>query len=77
MLQFEKNEQPQESWEAAPANNDLYSYSKGFVAIGARKTILHVSRRNLNPSNELKKKFGSKVVQNEQGYVTFLIFFVF
>jgi hypothetical protein len=47
------------AWEPAAAN-----YSKDFM--GARKPTLHVSHRNLNPNNELKRKFGSKVVQNEQ-----------
>jgi hypothetical protein len=58
-LQLEKNEQSAVAWEPAAAN-----YSKDCVE--ARKPILHVSRRNLNPNNELKRKFGSKVVQNEQ-----------
>jgi hypothetical protein len=58
-LQLEKNEQSAVAWEPPAAN-----LSKDLV--GARKPILHVSRRNLNPNNELKKKFGSKVVQNEQ-----------
>lgn len=58
-LELETNEQSAMAWEPASAN-----YSKDFV--GARKPILHVSRRNLNPNNELKRKFGSKVVQNEQ-----------
>ena len=30
--------------------------------------MLHVSHRNLNPDMELKKTFGSRVVQNEQRY---------
>ncbi|XP_069701735.1 ribosome quality control complex subunit TCF25 [Periplaneta americana] len=63
-LELEKNEQSAVPWEPAPANPNLYNYSKGFM--GARKPILHVSRRNLNPNNELKRKFGSKVIQNEQ-----------
>jgi hypothetical protein len=68
-LQLETNEQSAIAWESAPVNPTVYSYSKGFT--GARKPILHVSRRNLNPNNELKRKFGSKVVQNEQRYCPF------
>lgn len=64
-LELEKNEQPATPWVPAPANSNLYSYSKDFVE--AQKSILHVNRRNLNPNNELKRKFGSKVIQNEQG----------
>ncbi|KDR12891.1 transcription factor 25 [Zootermopsis nevadensis] len=63
-LELENNEQSAVAWEPAPANPNVYSYSKSFIE--ARKKILHVSRRNLNPNNELKRKFGSKVVQNEQ-----------
>jgi hypothetical protein len=58
-LQLEKNEDSAVTWEPPAAN-----YSKDFM--GAKKPILHVSRRNLNPNNELKRKFGSKVIQNEQ-----------
>jgi hypothetical protein len=60
-LQLEKNEQSAVAWEPAPENPNVYS-------VGARKPVLHVSRRNLNPNNELKRKFGSKVIQNEQRY---------
>lgn len=31
-----------------------------------RKTVLSVQHRNLNPSNELRRIFGSKIIQSEQ-----------
>lgn len=33
------------------------------------KNILSVEHRNLNPNNELKRIFGSKIVQNDQKFV--------
>lgn len=30
------------------------------------KSVLSIDLRNLNPDNEMKKLFGSKVIQNEQ-----------
>lgn len=35
-----------------------------------RKSVLSIQHRNLNPNNELKRIFGSKIIQNEQ-YVFF------
>jgi hypothetical protein len=37
---------------------------------GAKKGILGIEHRRLNPNNELKRIFGSKIVQNEQRLVT-------
>ncbi|KAG8278757.1 Transcription factor 25 [Homalodisca vitripennis] len=36
---------------------------------GPKKGILNIEHRSLNPNNELKRIFGSKIVQNEQRLV--------
>lgn len=35
-------------------------------SVHIRKSILSVQHRHLNPNNELKRIFGSKIVQSEQ-----------
>lgn len=65
-LQLEQDEQSAVACEPAVANPSVCSFPKG--CMGARKPVLHVSHRNLNPDKELKRKFGSRVVQNEQRY---------
>lgn len=39
-----------------------------------RKNILSVQHKHLNPNNELKRIFGSKIIQNEQ-YANLLKYF--
>lgn len=34
--------------------------------VHVRKGILNVQHKNLNPNNELKRIFGSKIIQTEQ-----------
>lgn len=36
------------------------------TAGSVKKGILNIEHRSLNPNNELKRIFGSKIVQNEQ-----------
>ncbi|PSN57953.1 Transcription factor 25, partial [Blattella germanica] len=55
-LELERNEQEEVTWEPAPTDPNLYTSSKEFVE--AHKPLLHINRRNLNPNNELKRKFG-------------------
>lgn len=42
------------------------SNTKAERSVHIRKSILSVQHRHLNPNNELKRIFGSKIVQSEQ-----------
>lgn len=50
-----------------PATQDTTTSSSGAF----KKGILSIEHRSLNPSNELKRIFGSKVIQNEQRLVNY------
>ncbi|GIX85119.1 transcription factor 25 [Caerostris extrusa] len=45
---------------------DAHTSKEGFDKPPHEKSVLSIDLRNLNPDNEMKKIFGSKVVQNEQ-----------
>lgn len=42
------------------------SSAKAERSVHIRKSILSVQHKHLNPNNELKRIFGSKIVQSEQ-----------
>lgn len=42
------------------------SNAKADRSVHIRKSILSVQHKHLNPNNELKRIFGSKIVQSEQ-----------
>lgn len=63
-LKLEQDEQSAVACETTLVNPSICSFAKG--CIGPRKPVLHVTHRNLNPDKELKRKFGSRLVQNEQ-----------
>uniref|UniRef100_A0A069DZE4 Putative transcription factor 25-like protein n=1 Tax=Panstrongylus megistus TaxID=65343 RepID=A0A069DZE4_9HEMI len=58
----EVNEMLGEMQEVGPAH---YSEASSMTA-NARKGVLSVDHRTLNPNNELRRIFGSKIIQNEQ-----------
>lgn len=47
--------------KAPPSSN-----TKSERSVHIRKSILSVQHKHLNPNNELKRIFGSKIVQSEQ-----------
>ncbi|KAG8200352.1 hypothetical protein JTE90_028534 [Oedothorax gibbosus] len=48
------------------ATSDSTAHSHSSTRHSHEKSVLSIDLRNLNPDNEMKKIFGSKVVQNEQ-----------
>lgn len=58
----EVNELLGEMQEVGPAH---YSEAST-MSPNARKSVLSVDHRTLNPNNELRRIFGSKIIQNEQ-----------
>lgn len=63
--------------------NELFGDSGGIVAghqvletrpTACRKGVLSIEHRALNPNNEFKRIFGSKIIQSEQRFVNKLIY---
>ncbi|KAK9500401.1 hypothetical protein O3M35_001675 [Rhynocoris fuscipes] len=57
----EVNEMLGEMQDVGPAH-----FSESTTVANARKSVLSIDHRTLNPNNELRRIFGSKIIQNEQ-----------
>lgn len=57
--------------EAAPSPSTHHDQSSG--GFGGRRCSLGVEHKHLNPSNELKRIFGSKIIQAESRYAELFV----